>query len=78
VKGTIPPGDWRPERDIRLRPRPELGPSLKMKRFSIGDLYDLSRIPDDAIREFELYLKCHSQGERAEIARFIHGKYHGK
>ncbi|GAK57957.1 hypothetical protein U27_04929 [Candidatus Vecturithrix granuli] len=78
IKGTVSPGERRPERDIRLRPRPELGPSKKMKKFDIGDLYDLSRIPDDAIREFELYLQCHAEGERTTIARFIHGKYHGK
>ena len=49
-----------------------------MKKFDIGDLYDLSKIPDDAVREFELYLKCHAEGERAEIARFIHNKYLGR
>lgn len=79
IKGTLPSGATRrPERDIRLRPRPELGLSKKMKKFDIGDLYDLSKIPDDAIREFELYLQCHNQGGRSEIARFVHGKYHGK
>ena len=79
IKGTIPEGvTRRPERDIRLRPRPELGTSTKMKKFDIGDLYDLSKIPDDAVREFELYLKCHTEGERTEIARFIHNKYLGR
>lgn len=79
IKGTIPEGAARrPERDIRLRPRPELGPSTKMKEFNIGDLYDLTNIPDDAAREFELYLRCHAEGERAIIARFIHDRYLGK
>ena len=69
------------ERDIRLRPRPELGTSKKMKKFDINDLYDLTKIPDDAIREFELYLQCPPEWERRErttIARFIHDKYLGK
>lgn len=79
IKGTIPQGAARrPERDIRLRPRPELGTSKKMKEFNIGDLYDLSKIPDDAAREFELYMKCHAQGERTTIARFIHNRYLGR
>ncbi len=65
-------------RQIRLRPRTELGESQKMKEFRVEDLYDLSSIPDDAIREFELYLKCTSEGSRAQVARFIHDKYMGK
>jgi hypothetical protein len=65
-------------RPVRLRPRKELGESQQMKTFKVEDLYDLRNIPDDAIREFELYLKCTKEGTRAEIARFIHNKYMGK
>jgi hypothetical protein len=65
-------------RQIRLRPREELGKLQKMKEFSIEGLYDLSSIPDDAIREFELYLKCTSEGPESQVARFIHDKYMGK
>ena len=65
----------RPERDIRLRPREELGESRKMKRFTVDKLYDLDAIPDDAIREFEQYLKCVNKGEQMTIARFILEKY---
>ena len=65
-------------RTVRLRPRRELGESQKMAEFKVEDLYDLSSIPDDAIREFELYLKCSNEGPRAQIARFIHDKYLGK
>ena len=71
--GNVPFG-----RPIRLRPRKELGDIQQMKEFKIEDLYDLSNIPDDAIREFELYLKCNSEPSRARIARFIHDKYMGK
>ncbi len=75
-KGTIYPGDPRRlERDIRLRPRKELGDTVKMKKFDVNDLYDLSQIPDDAAREFEQYLQCTSVGDRSTIARFIHNKY---
>lgn len=77
--GTILPGQTRRlERDIRLRPRAELGETVTMKKFNVNDLYDLSKIPDDAVREFELYLKCITQGDRVDIARFIHQKYMGK
>ncbi len=65
-------------RPVRLRPRSELGESQQMKVFKVEDLYDLTNIPDDAIREFELYLKCTNEGDRAQIARFIHDKYMGK
>lgn len=76
IKGTIAPDEPRRwERDIRLRPRTELGTTVKMKKFNVNDLYDLTKIPDDAAREFELYLKCISQGDRATIARFIHQNY---
>ncbi len=76
VKGTVDPNQPRRlERDIRLRPREELGLTIKMKKFDVNDLYDLSKIPDDAAREFELYLKCINQGDRATIARFIHQNY---
>jgi hypothetical protein len=73
TKGTIAV-----PRPVRLRPRKELGESQKMKQFSVEDLYDLSNIPDDAIREFELYLKCTNEGARTQIARFIHDRYMGK
>jgi len=73
TKGTITV-----PRPVRLRPRTELGESQKMKQFSVEDLYDLSSIPDDAIREFELYLKCTNEGSRAQVARFIHDRYMGK
>jgi tetratricopeptide (TPR) repeat protein len=73
TKGTISV-----PRPIRLRPREELGESQKMKQFSVEDLYDLSSIPDDAIREFELFLKCTNTGSRVQVARFIHDRYMGK
>ena len=73
TKGTISV-----PRPVRLRPRPELGESQKMKQFSVEELYDLSSIPDDAIREFELYLQCTSEGPEAQVARFIHDRYMGK
>jgi hypothetical protein len=76
VKGEIQPGEGRrPERDIRLRPRAELGETRKMQKFEISDLYDLNNIPDDAAREFELFLRCNKQGDQTEIARFIHRRY---
>ena len=59
-------------------PGPELGDSQKMITFKLEDLYDLSRIPNDAIREFELYLKCADTGPRVDVARFVHDKYMGK
>lgn len=71
-------GDIVVPRDVRLRPRTELGESQKMKQFTVDTLYDLSRIPDGAIREFEFYLRCSSAGPRVEIARYIHDKYMGK
>lgn len=71
-------GDISVLRQIRLRPRTELGDLQKMKQFNIEELYDLSSIPDDAIREFELYLKCKNEGPEAQVARFIHDKYMGK
>ena len=71
-------GDITVLRQIRLRPREELGELQKMKQFNIEELYDLSSIPDDAIREFELFLKCTNEGARATVARFIHDKYMGK
>ncbi|MCP4398576.1 MAG: hypothetical protein GY801_14925 [bacterium] len=79
VVGTIQPGQTRRgERDIRLRPRQELGSSVKMEKFKLDQLYDLSKIPEDAAREFETYLKCQSQGEGTVIARYVLDKYHGK
>ncbi len=79
VKGTIAPGELRRiERDIRLRPRAELGQTVKMQTFSIEQLYDLSLIPEDAIREFETYLKCENQGEEVVVARYVLNKYLGK
>ncbi len=79
IKGTLQPGEKRrAERDIRLRPRTELGETRKMKKFNVNDLYDLSKIPDDAARELELYLKCMNRGDRAIIARFVNDKYMGK
>jgi hypothetical protein len=80
IKGTIYEDDPRREERPRLRPRAELGTTVKMKEFDVNDLYDLSKIPDDAAREFELYLQCISQDPegRAQIARFIHDKYMGK
>ena len=79
VVGTIQPGESRrQERDIRLRPRQELGSSIRMERFKLDQLYDLSQIPEDAVREFELYLKCQNQGEGTVIARYVLDKYHGK
>lgn len=79
VVGTIQPGQTpRSERDIRLRPREEVGGSLKMETFKLDQLYDLSRIPEDAVREFETYLKCTNQGEGTVIARYVLDKYHGK
>ncbi len=74
-KGT---GTGRTERDIRLRPRQELGDSLKMQTFTIDKLYDLSKIPADAVREFELFLKCQSAGEEVEIARYVINTYSGR
>jgi tetratricopeptide (TPR) repeat protein len=73
TKGTISV-----PRPIRLRPRQELGESQQMKQFKVEDLYDLDNIPNDAIREFELFLKCSSEGPRVDIARFIHNRYLGK
>ncbi len=79
VKGTIAPGELRrAERDIRLRPRAELGQTVKMQTFSIEQLYDLSRIPEDAVREFETYLKCENEGEEVVVARYVLNKYLGK
>lgn len=79
VKGTLSSTDARrAERDIRLRPRPELGETVKMQQFTIDQLYDLSRIPEDAVREFETYLKCENQGEEVVVARYVLGKYLGK
>jgi tetratricopeptide (TPR) repeat protein len=79
VVGTIQPGQARrQERDIRLRPRQELGSSVRMERFRLEQLYNLSSIPEDAVREFELYLKCQSQGEGTVIARYVLNKYHGR
>jgi hypothetical protein len=71
-------GDIVIPRDIRLRPRIELGETQKMKEFSVDNLYDLSNIPDGAIREFEFYLQCSSEGPRVDIARYIHDKYMGR
>lgn len=65
-------------RDMRLRPRTELGDMQKMKTFSIDQLYDLGNIPDGAIREFEAYLQCTEQGPRVDVARYIHNRYLGK
>lgn len=65
-------------RSVRLKPRTELGDSQKMKNFTVDTLYDLSNIPDGAIRELEFYLRCSSTGPRVEIARYIHNKYMGK
>jgi hypothetical protein len=73
TKGTISV-----PRPTRLRPREELGESQQMKVFKVEDLYDLNNIPDDAIREFELYLKCTNEGPESQVARFIHDKYMGK
>jgi hypothetical protein len=78
IKGIAPTDETRRlERDIRLYPRKELGKTKRMK-FDIKDLYDLSKIPDDAAREFELYLQCIPSGDRATIAQFVHDKYMGK
>ena len=78
-KGTIPAdAPRRAERDIRLRPRQELGDSVKMKKFAIEQLYDLSRIPEDAVREFERFLKCENEGQKVEIARYVLNKHLGK
>jgi len=75
VKGTLSPDDFRrAERDIRLRPRPELGETVKMEQFTIDQLYDLSKIPADAVREFETFLKCENQGEEVTIARYVLNK----
>ncbi|PID56740.1 hypothetical protein CSB45_09870 [candidate division KSB3 bacterium] len=80
ILGTILPGksQRRRERDIRLRPRQELGGSLKMETFKLEQLYDLGSIPEDAVREFELYLKCQSRGEDTVIARYVLSKYYGR
>ena len=78
-KGTIPLGEARRiENDIRLRPRQELGSSATMEKFKIEQLYNLASIPEDAVREFELYLKCQNTGEDTIIARYVLDKYHGK
>ncbi len=42
-------GDIVVPRNIRLRPRTELGDTQKMKSFTVDTLYDLSNIPDGAI-----------------------------
>lgn len=80
IKGTVSPETRRAERDIRLRPRPELGETVKMEQFTIDQLYDLSRIPADAVREFETYLKCvnndkdETTGQSVKVARFVIGR----
>lgn len=80
IKGTVSPETRRAERDIRLRPRPELGETVKMEQFTLDQLYDLSKIPADAVREFETYLKCENNekdeniGQRVKVARFVIGK----
>jgi tetratricopeptide (TPR) repeat protein len=71
-------GDIAVPRQQRLTPRKELGGSQKMIGFKLESLYDLSHIPDDAIREFELYLKCAETGPQVDVARFVHDKYMGK
>ncbi len=71
-------GDIVVPRTVRMRPRTELGDTQKMKSFTVDTLYDLSNIPDGAIRELEFYLRCSSSGPRVEIARYIHDKYMGK
>ena len=71
-------GDIVVPRNVRMRPRTELGDTQKMKNFTVDTLYDLSNIPDGAIRELEFYLRCSSSGPRVEIARYIHDKYMGK
>ncbi len=76
-KGTVDVLNRRPERDIRLVPRQELGDSVRMN-FTLDQLYDLSKIPDDAAREFEWYLKCQKQGDEVDVARYVLNKYLGK
>ena len=59
------------------RPKPDLGDTRKMIGIDVGDIFDLSNIPADANREFELYLKFVSEGAEAEVARLIHQRYLG-
>jgi tetratricopeptide (TPR) repeat protein len=56
------------------RPGPESG-SQKVVEFKLENLYDLTKIPDDASREFQLYLQCAETGPQVDVARFIHDKY---
>jgi hypothetical protein len=75
--GMVDVTNRRPERDIRLVPRQELGDSVRMN-FTLEQLYDLSKIPDDAAREFEWYLKCQNQGDEVDVARYVLNEYLGK
>ena len=59
------------------RPKPDLGETRKMGEIDIGNIFDLSSIPADANRQFELYLKFVSEGPEADVARLIHQKYLG-
>ncbi len=57
-------------REIRLRSRSYI--ETTPAHYS---LYDLARIPEEAARAFEFYLRCKSYGGNAEIARFFHQAY---
>lgn len=61
-----------------LRMKPSDDDTQVIEDFNVGRVYDLSNIPDGAIREFEFYLQCTNVGARADIAREIHKQYQGQ